>query len=333
VEPTTLRDARRGAGLSQATLAERAGISRQAVGAIEAGRHRPSVDAAMALASAVGRSVEELFAAPAAAAVPVFGPVPEGGGVLAARVGARLVYAPARDALAVEGWPRANAVMCDGRPEPLPGSDLDGLVLVGCDPALGLAAAMLPGSGPRRLVALSGSTATALAAMRDGRAHAALVHGPARGLPAPPAGALRIHLARWRVGVASRGRHRRPLAELARVVQREEGASSQQAFAAALAAEGAPLPPGPVASGHLDVARRVAYGAPAGVTMEPAAIGMELAFAPLEEHVAQVWIDARAREHPAVGAIGELLRSGGFTGRLGLVGGYDLDHCGERSDA
>ena len=333
MEPTTLRDARRGAGLSQATLAERAGISRQAVGAIEAGRHRPSVDAAMALASAVGRSVEELFAAPAAAPVPVFGPVTEGGGVLAARVGARLVYAPARDALAVEGWPRANAVMRDGRPEPLPGSDLDGLVLLGCDPALGLAAAMLPGSGPYRLVALSGSTATALAAMRDGRAHAALVHGPACGLPAPPKGALRIHLARWRVGVASRGRHPRPLAELARVVQREEGASSQKAFEAALAAEGAPLPPGPVASGHLDVARRVAYGAPAGVTMEPAAIGMELAFAPLEEHVAEVWIAARAREHPAVGAIGELLRSGAFTGRLGLVGGYDLDHCGERSGA
>ena len=90
MEPTTLRDARRGAGLSQATLAERAGISRQAVGAIEAGRHRPSVDAAMALASAVGRSVEELFAAPSAAAPePVFGPVADGGGVLAARVGAR----------------------------------------------------------------------------------------------------------------------------------------------------------------------------------------------------------------------------------------------------
>lgn len=330
---TTLRDARRGAGLSQTTLAVRAGISRQAVGAIEAGVHRPGVDAAMALASAVGRSVEELFAAPATAPVPVFGPVGDGGGVLAARVGERLVYAQARDALAVEGWPRANAVMRDGRPEPLPGSDLDGLVLVGCDPALGLAAAMLPSSGPHRLVALSGSTATALGAMRDGRAHAAVVHGPARGLPAPPAGALRIHLARWRVGVASRARRPRPLAELARVVQREEGASSQKAFAAALAAEGAPLPPGPVASGHLDVARRVAYGAPAGVTMEPAAIGMELAFAPLEDHVAEVWIDARAREHPGVGAIGELLRSQAFTGRLGLVGGYELDRCGERSDA
>jgi DNA-binding XRE family transcriptional regulator len=337
MDPTPLREARGAARLSQAALAATAGISRQAVGAIEAGLHRPGVDAAMALATAVGRSVEELFAAPPRSTpVSVLGePAPDGSGVLAARVGERVVYAPARAALAIDGWPRANAVMRDGRPQPLPGSDLDGLVLVGCDPALGLAAAMLPSSGPHRLVALSGSTAAALAALGDGRAHAALVHGPARRLPPPPAGTLRLHLARWRVGLASRGQRPRAVAELAsrgaRVVQREEGASSQKAFAAAMAAEGAPLPRGPVASGHLDAARRVAYGATAGVTMEPAAIGMELAFAPLEEHVAEVWIDARWREHSGVDAVGELLRSNAFTTRLALVGGYELAGCGERS--
>ena len=247
--------------------------------------------------------------------MPVLGPVAEGGGVLAARVGARLVYAPARDALAVEGWPRANAVMRDGRPEPLPGGDLDGFVLVGCDPALGLAAAMLPEqrpAPPRGAVGLDRDRARRDA--RRPRARRARARPRARGCPPPPAGALRIHLARWRVGVASRGRHPRPLSELARVVQREEGASSQKAFAAAVAAEGAPLPPGPVASGHLDVARRVAYGAPAGVTMEPAAIGMELAFAPLEEHVAEVWVDARGASTRRSARSGELLRSGAFTG-------------------
>jgi DNA-binding XRE family transcriptional regulator len=334
---SSLREARRAAGLSQAALAAMAGLSRQAVGAIEADRHRPSVDAALALAAAVGRPVEALFAAPPpSASVAALGaPAPDGAGVLAARVGTRLVHAPAREALAVDGWPRANAVMDRGVPRPLPDADLDGFVLVGCDPALGLAAAMLPSTGPRRVLALAGSTAGAIAAMRDGRAHGALVHGAAERLPAPPAGALRLHLARWRVGVASRAKPR-PVAELARVVQREEGASSQRAFAAARAAAGAPLPPGPVASGHLDAARRVAYGAPAGVTMEPAAIGMQLAFAPLEEHVAEVWVDARWREHPAVGALGELLRSGAFTARLALVGGYELAGCGdvstERSD-
>jgi molybdate-binding protein len=191
---------------------------------------------------------------------------------------------------------------------------------------------MLPG-----VIALSGSTASALEAMADGRAHGALVHGPAGRLPAPPEDSLRLHLARWRVGVASRGPRPRAIADLARrgarVVQREDGASSQRAFVAAVAAEGASLPRGPVATGHLDAARRVAYGAPAGVTMEPAAIGMELAFAPLEEHVAEVWVDARCREHPAVAELGDLLRSGAFTKRLGLVGGYDLAGCGARSSS
>ena len=104
------------------------------------------------------------------------------------------------------GLAARGAVLRDGGPVPLPGADLDGFVIVGCDPALGLAAAMLPDSGPRRVVALSGSTVAALDAMADGRAHGALVHGSAGTLPALPPGVMRLHLARWRVGVASRGR-------------------------------------------------------------------------------------------------------------------------------
>jgi len=58
---------------------------------------------------------------------------------------------------------------------------------------------------------------------------------------------------------------------------------------------------------------------------------MQLAFAPLEEHVAEVWIDARWCEHPAVAALGAVLSSRGFSRRLELVGGYDVERCGERS--
>jgi molybdate-binding protein len=114
----------------------------------------------------------------------------------------------------------------------------------------------------------------------------------------------------------------------ARVVQREAGASSQKAFAAAVAAEGGSPLAGPLATGHVEVAQRVAHGATAGVTMEPAAISRRLAFAPLEEHVAEIWIDGRWRDHPAVPALGELLRSAAFTARLALVGGYQLTGCG-----
>ena len=334
---TGLREARVAAGLSQAALAAAAGVSRQAVGAIEVGRHRPSVDAALALANAVGSSVEALFAPPPAAAVEaVLGTsAREGGAVLAGRVGERVVYAAAEEALAFEGWPPANAVLRGGRPVPLPGCDLEGLVLVGCDPAVALAAALLAGGGARRVIALSGSTATALEAVRAGRAHGALVHGPVGRMPPAPPGALRLHLARWRVGVAARGRRSRSVAELCerrvRVVQREDGASSQKAFLAAVAAEGGSRPAGPLASGHVDVARRVAQGAAAGVTMEPAAVSWRLAFSALEEHVAEVWVDARWSEHPAVESFGDLLRSSAFRARLAVVGGYELADCGSRS--
>src|SRR3954452_12693130 len=98
---TRLREARLAAGLSQAALAGAAGVSRQAVGAIEAGLHRPSVDAALAIAGAVGRSVEDLFGAAAERSETVLGsPLHDGAAVLAARVGDRLVHAAARDALA-----------------------------------------------------------------------------------------------------------------------------------------------------------------------------------------------------------------------------------------
>jgi len=336
VAESSLREARLAAGLSQTRLADLAGVSRQAIGAIESGRHRPSVDAALAIARAVCRSVEELFGPRDSGAVAVLGAdVADGTPVLAARVGDRLVHVPADGHTPSESWPLANAAMEDGRPRPFPGADLEGFVVVGCDPALGLAAALLSPSGPRRLVAVAGSTAAALSALGAGRAHAALVHGPADKLPRAPVDVVRLHVARWRVGLASRGARRavgvrdvcRPGA---RVVQREAGASSQQAFRRAVLREGAELPGGPVAAGHLDVARRVVAGAQAGVTMEPAAVVYRLRFAALEEHAVELWIDARWREHPAVERLHDVLGSAAFRARVGLVGGYDLAASGAR---
>ncbi len=322
-----LRHARLAAGLSQAALASAAGLSRQTVGAVEAGQTRPSVDAAIALAMAVGRPVEELFAtSPATSDAVLTQTAGEDEGVLACRVRGRLVHAPVAGALAFQGWPAANAVIRAGRLSPLPGADLEGFVVVGCDPALGLAAAMLPQTGPRRLIALAGSTDAAIEAMRAGRAHGALVHNRRDRLPVAPRGTLRLRLARWRVGLASR-RRVRSVEELCerrvRVVQREAGASSQQAFVAAAAAVGLTPAAGPRAAGHLEVAQRVADGAPAGVTMEPAALRYGLAFNALEEHVAELWLDARSREHPAVDALGNLLRSSAFTQRIALIAGYE----------
>ena len=58
-----LRLARQARGLSQQQVASMAGVSRQAVSAVESGVNDPSLRAAQALARALGMTVEELFGA------------------------------------------------------------------------------------------------------------------------------------------------------------------------------------------------------------------------------------------------------------------------------
>jgi putative transcriptional regulator len=57
----TIRRKRLSAGLTQATLAKHADISRQAVAAIESGAYLPNVSIALKLARAFGTSVEDIF--------------------------------------------------------------------------------------------------------------------------------------------------------------------------------------------------------------------------------------------------------------------------------
>ena len=53
--PTTLRDARERAGLSQAALGERTGTSQATISAYESGRKQPSVDTLSRLLAAMGQ--------------------------------------------------------------------------------------------------------------------------------------------------------------------------------------------------------------------------------------------------------------------------------------
>ena len=57
------RLARLSRGLSQGALADVAGVTRQSISGIESGRWSPSLEVALALASALGTSVEDLFGA------------------------------------------------------------------------------------------------------------------------------------------------------------------------------------------------------------------------------------------------------------------------------
>src|SRR5947209_1821003 len=113
---TPLRARRRQCGLTQAELAARAGVSRQLVAAVEAGRNTPAVDTALRIAGALATTVEELFATPHASAVAALGgPVPGGVPLRIGRVGDRVVAAPLADhGAAGAGWAKPDGRLEDG---------------------------------------------------------------------------------------------------------------------------------------------------------------------------------------------------------------------------
>lgn len=330
-----LRERRLECGLTQAELAARAGVSRQLVAAVEAGQNAPAVDAALGLARALATTVEELFATAADQFVSALGPaLREGAPLKVGRVGDRLVAAELADhGVAGAGWAKPDGTVRDGELRLFAGASPRGLVLAGCDPALGVAEAMLEGLGPSSLLALSAPTGTGLAALGRGAIHAAVVHGPTDRLPAPPVPVIRLHLARWQVGLAlAPALRRRSLEALLRgkasIVQRDPAAASQQALERAAERAGIDLPSGPVAGGHIEAARTAVTLGCAAVTTEAAARVFGLHFLALEEHVVQIWLAERWRDHPGVETLGNLLAGAAFTERVAQFGGYDLDGCG-----
>jgi len=56
-----IRELREAMGLTQAELAKRTGVSRQAINAIETGKYDPSIWLAYALAKTFGKSIEDVF--------------------------------------------------------------------------------------------------------------------------------------------------------------------------------------------------------------------------------------------------------------------------------
>jgi DNA-binding XRE family transcriptional regulator/molybdate-binding protein len=335
-----IRENREALRWSQADLAERAGVSRQLVGAVEAGRHLPNVGAALALARALGVTVEDLFAEPSRGPVAVLGDelLEAGSPVVVARVGDAVVAVPVEHGVASsERWALADATVSgDGGVSMLAEGVDDGLVIAGCDPALGVLAGLVERSRRHRVVSVHASTGRSIAALAAGRVHGVVVHALAGELPEAPVPVRRWHLARWQVGVASGRSSGVPsVEEIAerrlRVVQRDPGAGTQLAFARALARIGAPASvPGPIGDGHVDVARRVATGAAAGLTMEAAARSYGLGFDPLEEHAVEVWLDERWAALPPATALVDTLHGSALRSRLELIGGYDLSACADR---
>jgi DNA-binding XRE family transcriptional regulator/molybdate-binding protein len=327
-----LRRRRVEAGLSQTQLARAAGLSRQLVSAVESGRHVPGVAAALALAASLGATVEDLFgAAPRDHRSALGTDVPEGAPVVGARVGETLSFAPLPERGAGgTSWRRADGVYSKGRVRLFPDSSTTGFLVAGCDPAIGLAASLTAAAGDQRIVAVHGSSGQSLSALRAGTLHAAVVHAPGAGTGAARPQERRLRIARWEVGLALAPGTRPDLDAIARgaltLARRDAGAEAQRALDRALARHSDdPMVRGPLATSHIDAARRVAFGAVnAAITMRPAAAIFALDFLPLEEHTVELVIDRGWSDHPGASRLADVLSSRAFRERISLLDGYDL---------
>lgn len=331
-----VRQLRLARGLTQVHLAELADVSRQLVGAVEADRHLPRVDAAVRLASALSTTVEELLAPERRDVVGVIEDPAEGALVRVGRVGDRLVCVPA--AGSGEGWATADGQIRDGTVH-LFDVERPAAVVAGCDPIIGLASRLLEATSGPRVVPVATSSATAVGVLAERRGHAVMVHGPDGALVDPAVPVRRWHIARWQVGLAAPvtlpdSWIEDALAGRIPVAQREIGAGSQAAFDRARArVRGHATGPGravegPRVNGHAQAAWRAATDGIAAVTIEPAARAIGLAFHALEEHASQLWVTADAADNAVLHAFLDELTGERVHRRLAAIGGYDLTGSG-----
>lgn len=319
-------------GLTQVQLAELAGVSRQLVGAVEADRHLPRVDAAVRLAGALSTTVEELLAPESRDVVGVLEAPAEGALARVGRVGDRLVCVPA--ASSGEGWATADAQVTNGTVQ-LFDVERPALIVAGCDPIIGLASRLLEATSGPRVVPVATSSSTAAEVLAAGRSHAVMVHGPPGRVSTPPVPARRWHVARWQVGLAApadlpAGWVDDALAGRRPVVQREAGAGSQAAFERARTGEdpGEATVQGPRVGGHAEAAWRAATDRSVAVTIEPAALANGLLFHPLEDHLSQLWVAADHTDDALLHAFLDELTGERVHRRLAAIGGYDLADTG-----
>jgi putative molybdopterin biosynthesis protein len=360
-----VRRARLARGLTQDELARRAGLSRQALGAIESGAYQPGVGVALALARELGHSVEALFGAPpeashleadwTGASSGLVG-APRGA-VALGRIGGRLVavpqpppalrLAPAAGVLEHAARGRARVAAFRTREE------IDATLLVaGCDPAVTILADWVGRHRPATTLApITHTSRAALAALLEGRVHAAGVHlGDRKGgeynLVAvretlKRRRAVMVNFARWELGLGVRRGNPlelRSIADLARpgvrIANREMGSGARlvldQALAELKIAPHRITDYGREFSGHLEVAAAIAAGdAETGLTLRVAAEAWGLDFIAVREERYDLVILQRDMDSPPVRAMLDALNSGSFASEVSQLCVYDTARMGQ----
>lgn len=348
-------------GLSQQDLAARCALTRQSVGAIEGGRYVPNTGVALALARALGCSVEDLFVLPdepPSLPVELAAARPHTARVALASLRGRLVAHPLDAECELQaGFSSADAILDARGRRPharllAPAHELERTaLLLGCDPGLAVLRAHVERRNPDvQLRCLARPSTRALAELAAGHAHLAGTHllDPTTGVHNLPqarralaaTGGLVVRFASWEQGlVVAHGNPKkiRGVADLVRprlrFVNRDPGSGIRALIDELLAKAGisaGDLVPGDrVVSTHVAAAACVACGgADVAPSLRAVADAFGLGFVPLAAADFDLAIPLDQLSHPAVATLLDLLQDDALRRDLGALAGYDVTATG-----
>lgn len=328
---------------SQAELAERAGISRAAVSAIEGERLSPSVATALALAAVFECSVEELFGR---GGIPntrgtdwAWKPRGESSRYWEAEIGQRRLLYPV-EAMTLNPTPHdcvwQNGVLRGNSP-----AVEQTLVMASCDPAAGLLAAEYTRASGFRLLVFPRGGRTALELLRQKLVHVAGLHYSTEETPERNAETVRtqfggecrlLRVAKWESGIALATDDRSRSAESVvrrslRWAARETGSAARECLDELL---GKRQFAGREVNGHAAVAEAVRAGwAEAGVCVRFSAAEAGLNFLPVRSETLDLCFPNAFQHDPRIQSLVRLLQARACRRLISELPGYDARETGE----
>ena len=327
-------------GLSQLELAERAGISRTAVTAIEGNKLVPSVAAAIALSRALKASVEDLFGRPTDSnETEVWESPPLSGYSMCwrAEISGRIVQFPTLSSPTTASLPDR----WQDNSESGAGIQADEtLVIACCDPAAGMMASYFRELTGLRLLALQRSSSQSLEMLRNGLVHMAGIHLSSNDEPEKNSeivfsklgsGFRLVRVAKWQEGIALRCSSgfrsvRSAAKSKLRWIGREPGSGSQLCLERILGDRPSPRI---IASHHRGVAESIKSGsADAGVCVQLASAEAGLFFLPVQEEAYDLCFPVSIAGDRRIKAFLTMLHSKGYRTLLNNLPGYDSSETG-----
>jgi len=344
---STLRERRVAAGWSQQEVAGKSGLSRPAVSAIETGRMVPSVAAAMALASALGCTVEDLFRSGRAGRADTRQWAWTGDGAACASfweatVGARTLLFPFEQTL-------LGVLPTDGRRDGdresrHPSFDPQRtLVIASCDPAIGLLAAELGRTSSLRLLPLVRSSRKALELLGRDLVHVAGLHLQGSDDAGANERVVRemlgtgytlVRVSRWQEGVAlNTDKQFRTVGQVLRAklrwVGREEGSGARRVLDALLGSRARPVGYHHIAHDHTSVAETLRSGwAQAGICLRLVAEINGLEFLPVQQEDYDFCYRSDREDDPRIQALLDVVGSRSYRHQIDDLPGYDAGQAG-----